>query len=53
MEFGQESRIKTPCSGLPRHPSLPPQSYDKQNLSEIVTFVFPWKEQTGKTSTMF
>lgn len=25
--------------------SLPPQSYDKRNLSENVTFVFPWKEQ--------
>lgn len=25
--------------------SLPPQSYDKQTLSESVTFVFPWKEQ--------
>lgn len=26
-------------------PSLPPQSYDKQNLSENFTFVLPWKEQ--------
>lgn len=26
-------------------PSLPPQSYDKQTLSESFTFVFPWKEQ--------
>lgn len=25
--------------------SLPPQSYDKQTLSESFTFVFPWKDQ--------
>lgn len=27
--------------------TLPPQSYDKQNLSENFTFLFPWKEQPG------
>lgn len=26
-------------------PSLPPQSYDKQTLSESFTLEFPWKEQ--------
>lgn len=31
-------------------PSLSPQSYDKQTLSENFTFVFPWKEQTVTNS---
>lgn len=34
-------------------PSLPPQSYDKQNLSEHFTFVFPWEEQPVAKHTIF
>lgn len=42
MEFGQESRIKTPCSGLPRRPSLHSLMISEKSSKNFI-FIFPWK----------